>query len=175
MKLNEAVERVRKGLKELERMLDEEAYLIVDEDGRYWLSERAKEVLRHRKIHTDDLLEWLRAGVDHLQRLSYLELDLEITRLPGETALVMIRPKTLRSEGLKLTYKEKEVLGFLVKGLSNKEIAWNMSVSPGTVNTHLDNIYRKFGCSNRLEACFLALRNGFAAPAKVRGRAKNSF
>jgi len=175
MKLNEAVERVRKGLRELERMLDEDAYLILDGDGRYWLNEGAKEIIRHRKIQTDDLIDWLKAGADHLQKLSYLELDLEIIRIPGDTALVLIKPRVRPSEGLKLTYKEKEVLGFLVRGLSNKEIAWNMNVSPGTVNTHLDNIYRKFGCSNRLEACFLALRNGFSAPAKVRGRIKGSF
>jgi DNA-binding NarL/FixJ family response regulator len=171
-KMNEAVERVRNGLRELERMLDEEAFLVMDGEGRYWFNESAKELLKQKKIYTDDLIEWLRAGIDHLQRLSYLELELQITRLPGDTALVMIKTRVPRTDGLKLTYKEKEVLGNLVRGLSNKEIAWNMNVSPGTVNTHLDNIYRKFGCSNRLEACFLALRNGFAAPAKGRGRTR---
>jgi DNA-binding CsgD family transcriptional regulator len=175
LKMNEAVERVRKGLSELERMLDVEAFLVMDGDGRSWLNENARELLKQKRIYTEDLLEWLKAGIDHLQKLSYLELELEITRLPGDIALVIMRTKSPRTDGLRLTYKEKEVLGFLVKGYSNKEIADSMDVSPGTVNTHLDNIYRKFGCSNRLEACFLALRNGFSAPARGRGRMRGQF
>lgn len=171
MKLAEAVERVKKGLQEIGRMLDSGPFIIIDTEGRAWLSEGAQELIKQRKILTEDLLDWIRAGMDHLQKLSFLELEMDIFRMPTRDVLVIIGIRPSGTENLKLTYKEKEVLGLLVKGLSNKEIASNMSVSPGTVNTHLDNIYRKFGCSNRLEACFLALKSGFSAPAKGRGRA----
>lgn len=169
-RLADAVERVRKGLQEIGRMLDDGPYLIIDAEGRAWLSESAEAVIRQKKIYQEDLLEWIRAGMEHLQKLSFLDLDMDILRLPGGDSLILLKSKPAGGEALKLTYKEKEVLGFLVKGFSNKEIASSMSVSPGTVNTHLDNIYRKFGCSNRLEACFLALKSGFSAPAKGKGK-----
>jgi DNA-binding NarL/FixJ family response regulator len=52
-----------------------------------------------------------------------------------------------------------------VKGFSNKKIAGLMKISPGTVNTHLDNIYRKLGCSNRVTACITAVKNGLFLPS----------
>jgi len=44
-----------------------------------------------------------------------------------------------------------------------------MGVSPGTINSHLDSIYRKLGCSNRLEAAFTALRCGLVLPSEKPG------
>ncbi len=62
---------------------------------------------------------------------------------------------------------EKEPVVFIdVRGESNKSIADIMKISPGTVNTHLDNIYSKLGCSNRLSACLIALRNGLFLPGR---------
>jgi DNA-binding CsgD family transcriptional regulator len=63
-----------------------------------------------------------------------------------------------------LTQKEKEILGHSINGLTNKEIASSLNISPGTVNTHLDSIYRKLGVSNRIEASFVALKNGLIIP-----------
>jgi len=40
------------------------------------------------------------------------------------------------------------------------------SVTPGTINTHLDNIYDKLNCSNRLAACFTALKHGLIVPTR---------
>jgi serine/threonine-protein kinase len=59
-----------------------------------------------------------------------------------------------------LTSRELEVLRLLAKGLSNKQIARIMSITPRTVNFHLDNIYSKLGVSSRTEAVIAAMRQG---------------
>ena len=60
-----------------------------------------------------------------------------------------------------LTPRELETLQLLAEGLSNKEIAGALAVSPRTVNFHLDNIYSKLGVSSRTEAAIYALRRGW--------------
>jgi DNA-binding NarL/FixJ family response regulator len=60
-----------------------------------------------------------------------------------------------------LTPREMEVIQLLAEGLSNKEIAALLFISPRTVNFHLDNIYSKLGVSSRTEAAIYALRHGW--------------
>ncbi len=57
-----------------------------------------------------------------------------------------------------LTTREKEILGMLLKGKSNKEISDLMFVSTETVKTHLQNIYRKLGVKSRMEVLALFLK-----------------
>ena len=61
---------------------------------------------------------------------------------------------------IKLTPREKEVLYCLAEGLSNKEIAQKLKITPRTVNFHLDNLYAKLGVNSRTEAAVFALRQG---------------
>jgi signal transduction histidine kinase/DNA-binding CsgD family transcriptional regulator len=65
-----------------------------------------------------------------------------------------------------LTAREVEVLRLLARGLSNKQIARTLSITPRTVNFHLDNIYSKLGVSSRTEAVIAAMRQGIL---EVRG------
>jgi serine/threonine protein kinase/DNA-binding NarL/FixJ family response regulator len=62
---------------------------------------------------------------------------------------------------VELTPREMEVIQLLTEGLSNKEIARILSISPRTVNFHLDNIYSKLGVNSRTEAAIHALRHGW--------------
>ena len=50
-----------------------------------------------------------------------------------------------------LSAREAEVAGFYIDGLSYKEIACALDISPGTVRTHLNSIYRKLEVSSRTE------------------------
>jgi serine/threonine protein kinase/DNA-binding CsgD family transcriptional regulator len=62
---------------------------------------------------------------------------------------------------VELTPREMDVIQLLAEGLSNKEMAQILSVSPRTINFHLDNIYSKLGVSSRTEAAVYALRQGW--------------
>ncbi len=57
-----------------------------------------------------------------------------------------------------LTSKEKEVLGLLAKGASNKEIADKLCVQDVTVKTHLNSIFKKLKVTNRTQAVLLAMQ-----------------
>lgn len=58
-----------------------------------------------------------------------------------------------------LTPRELEILEWLVKGDSNKEIARGLDISESTVKVHVQNILKKFNVSSRVEAAVYAVRN----------------
>jgi len=58
-----------------------------------------------------------------------------------------------------LTEREKEVLGLVSKGLSNKEIAKKLFLSEKTVKNHLNNIFKKIEVTDRTNAALYAVRN----------------
>jgi DNA-binding CsgD family transcriptional regulator len=51
-----------------------------------------------------------------------------------------------------LTRREHEVLSLVAGGLTNPQIAARLSVAPGTVRKHLDNVYAKLGVPGRAAA-----------------------
>jgi predicted ATPase/DNA-binding NarL/FixJ family response regulator/DNA-binding XRE family transcriptional regulator len=61
-----------------------------------------------------------------------------------------------------LTDRQAQVLRLLADGLSNREIAARLYVSPGTVERHLATIYRKLGLGGRVDAARYAVENGLA-------------
>jgi DNA-binding NarL/FixJ family response regulator len=65
-----------------------------------------------------------------------------------------------RVTGSELTARELAVLRQIVSGRSNKQIASALSISEGTVKTHVKSILAKLGVGDRTEAAVLALRRG---------------
>jgi DNA-binding NarL/FixJ family response regulator len=63
-----------------------------------------------------------------------------------------------------LTAREIDVLRAAARGLSNKQIAVELSLSPRTVQTHLTSIFAKLGVASRTEAVLRALKEGWAVP-----------
>lgn len=57
-----------------------------------------------------------------------------------------------------LTAREREILAYLAKGVSNKVIAEALAVAPSTVKVHVQNILRKLGLSSRVQAAVYAIR-----------------
>ena len=66
--------------------------------------------------------------------------------------------RTLLKQKLTVTQREAEVLLWIARGKSNRDIAEILDLSPRTVNKHLEQIYAKLGVENRASAAALAVR-----------------
>ncbi|KPD32238.1 LuxR family transcriptional regulator [Thermus scotoductus] len=99
------------------------------------------------------------AGADAYfsKELSAPELKRRLLRVAqGEEKL---KPPDLPS----LTSREEEVLRLLAQGLSVKEMAKALGLSPDTVKDHLESLYGKLLARNRVEALEKARSLGFLA------------
>jgi len=63
----------------------------------------------------------------------------------------------LEDETDKLSKREYEILEYIVKGITHKQIADKLFISPKTVRTHLRNIYQKLHVHSKTEAVSKAL------------------
>lgn len=64
-----------------------------------------------------------------------------------------------------------ELMTLISSGLRNKEIAWQMNITEGTVKVYLSRLFGKVGVSDRFELAILALRGAVGAPTgKPSGR-----
>jgi DNA-binding CsgD family transcriptional regulator len=84
---------------------------------------------------------------------------------PGLTAVALLSPAT---DLHGLTPRELEVLGHLVEGCSNQEIARRLVVAPRTVAAHLEHVLGKLGTPTRTHAAVRAERDGLYVPAPPR-------
>ncbi len=67
----------------------------------------------------------------------------------GSPAVTPVRTSALIEP---LTERELEVLNLVAAGLSNREIANNLTISLGTAKTHVHNVYGKLGVGSRVQA-----------------------
>jgi two-component system response regulator DesR len=73
--------------------------------------------------------------------------------------MTMFPPQSARP-ALALTEREREVLGLIAGGATNREIAAQLFLSPHTVKEHTSALYRKLKARNRAEAVQRAQRIG---------------
>ena len=99
---------------------------------------------------------------DHLDRV--MEGDVTVDpSLAGRVAMTAARLQSGEfwpGAHTGLTQRESEVLGLMVRGLSNRAIALRLSIGEDTVKTHARAVYRKLEVSDRAQAVAFALREG---------------
>ncbi|TXS47236.1 response regulator [Streptomyces sp. OR43] len=76
--------------------------------------------------------------------------------------LAQDEPGSGTGRGSTLTEREREVLGLIADGRSNREIARALVLSEKTVKTHVSNILMKLDLSDRTQAALWAVRHGAA-------------
>jgi len=69
-------------------------------------------------------------------------------------------PLKNHEEIVSLTHREHDVINLVASGLSDKEIAENLTLSVHTVKSHIRNILSKLQVNNRREAAELARQKG---------------
>ncbi|CCE03092.1 response regulator transcription factor [Bradyrhizobium sp. STM 3809] len=151
--------------------------LAVNREGRLmWATPQAQKLLADSLGSADELVlpEALRHWLDQVQKgkvnakaaasiPDHPELRLYhmggagpnevLLRLAKEASGEM--PKEFTSE-FGLTVRESEVLSWLAKGKTNRDIAQILGLSPRTVDKHLEQIYAKLGVENRTAAAAIA-------------------
>ena len=65
-----------------------------------------------------------------------------------------------RDRPANLTDREIDVLRLVARGLSSRQIADRLVISPKTARNHIEHIYAKIGASSRATASLFAMRNG---------------
>jgi DNA-binding NarL/FixJ family response regulator len=85
-----------------------------------------------------------------------MHLDPTVARLLADLLREPRRP------GEDLTPREREVLGLVAQGASNRQIAQTLVVSERTARTHVSAILSKLGLVSRTQAALWAVREGLA-------------
>ena len=96
---------------------------------------------------------------------SELRADVKASRLDGDAVEAVLaaaghRVPVRRSGPAGLTQREVEVLRLLARGLSNRQIAERLVISPKTVANHVEHVYTKIGASTRAAASLFAMQHG---------------
>jgi len=119
-----------------------------------------------KKIEPQTLFQTLRGVLEGEAPLSRVMA----TKLLAEFARQRRAASEPRTPTATLTEREKEVLGLLAAGKTNKEIAGALAIAENTVKNHLKNILEKLHLENRVQAATFALREGLLnKPPKKNG------
>jgi two-component system, NarL family, nitrate/nitrite response regulator NarL len=127
----------------------------------------------------DDLLDALRAGASgYLLKNIDTETLLDCIRRAADGDSVVSPQMTGKLvSGLRatpgtaaapdkdaLSPREREIIGYLARGQSNKEIARSLDLAESTVKIHVQHILRKLELSSRVQAAVYAIENGLGGP-----------
>jgi HD-GYP domain-containing protein (c-di-GMP phosphodiesterase class II) len=101
-----------------------------------------------------------------------LRAEVRAGRLDGDAAEAVLsaaghRVRRRREGPAGLTAREVEVLRLLAQGLSNKQIAQRLVISPKTAGNHIEHIYAKIGASSRATASLFAMQHGLLPEDEV--------
>ena len=113
----------------------------------------------------EDIYRAIQSGAKSflLKDTSCSELSKTIREVHAGTAVLPQKVTdrlAVRQQRADLSKREMEVLLFLVKGRSNKEIATKLFISDDTVKAHLKTLFSKLGVHDRTEAAISAIRHG---------------
>lgn len=116
-------------------VLGARGYLVKNIDAEY-LVNGVRQVVAGESVMSPEMISKFVNGI----RAKHLSLMPEV------------RPETVKS----LTERERQILGCLAQGASNREMANLLNMSESTVKAHLQRIMRRFDFSSRVQAAVFA-------------------
>ncbi len=120
-------------------------------------------ILWAREFSTELAHQALEMGIQgFLSTTAGPETVLECLRLSVSGEIWMERSLAstlLNSRPIALSRRQSELLGLLVQGLKNREIAKEMGISEGTVKAYLTTLFEKVGARDRFELALYGLKN----------------
>ncbi len=147
--------------------------VLIDTQGRIaWQSPQAR-LLLNREVSSLNLSSILTFTHEQVRLPNYP--DISVRNLGqvglGETMLLLAQDNQRNGESARLqqaalTRRESEVLSWLAKGKTNRDIAEILGMSPRTVNKHLEHIFDKLGVETRSAAAAIGARFGPDADAQ---------
>jgi response regulator RpfG family c-di-GMP phosphodiesterase/DNA-binding CsgD family transcriptional regulator len=109
-----------------------------------------------------------RPGLDELRARRRLEADVRAGRLDGDSVDAVLQasgdPTRRPTAPAGLTARQLEVLRLVTRGMSNRQIASQLSISPRTVDRHVADVYTRIGVSSRAAAALYAIEHGLLEP-----------
>ena len=128
-----------------QELLTKSIYTVLE--GGFWVS----------RAMVADFVHIIREG-GALHRRS--KADGEADPAGGATVIQTAGASEVEIARLGLTRREVQIIGALVDGQTNKDIATTFGISEYTVKHHLTNIYDKLGVYNRVELVLFAINRG---------------
>ncbi len=117
-----------------------------------------REILRAVGV-SDGVVIGFRSGRDHVSQLGldryagmFCERDLAMLHLIAPALQRLLRSAQTTTLPASLTLTERRVLQLLSTGMSNADLAYELSVAPATIRKHLEHVYRKLGVTSRTAA-----------------------
>jgi DNA-binding response OmpR family regulator len=128
-----------------------EGYMLPS-DVQEWLQRRTRSELASDQVALSSSTSAIKLQLAYVGQIAPDEILLRLIEGEFEDDNLVLKRK------LQLTQRESEVLMWIARGKSNRDIADILSLSPRTVNKHLEQIYAKLGVENRASAAALAVR-----------------
>lgn len=136
---------------------------------------RTKVVLLTATLDDDEAVEAVQAGVHGvvLKESAAVMLVDCVRRVASGTRMIdptvanralsrMMQRSEAQVLAETLSPREREIVAMIAAGMRNKEIASRLSISEGTVKTHLHTIYRKLSIDGRVELAVYAVDHGLS-------------
>jgi DNA-binding NarL/FixJ family response regulator len=115
-------------------------------------------------VTKDALIDQLTNAIDAVMQGDYWINGQRVVNLVGALHELMQKAAVPERKTYGLTPRELEVVGCIVEGCSNRDIAKQFAISEETVKRHLSNIFDKTGVSTRLELALFAIAHQLVMP-----------
>jgi DNA-binding NarL/FixJ family response regulator len=128
-----------------------EGYMLPS-DAQEWLQRRTRSESVSDQVALSSCTTAVKLRLSYVGQIAPDEILLRLLEGEFEDDNLVLKRK------LQLTQRESEVLMWIARGKSNRDVAEILNLSPRTVNKHLEQIYAKLGVENRASATALAVR-----------------